>query len=93
MLHMYVEVIYSQMQRSLEYHKASIKLKIDLLPCKYTPSETDIKEVLVHLFSWVSNLQTSMCSFLLYKQSMCVKQFTLKQKADWKLGKLLPRCK
>ena len=43
----YVDVIYSQMQGSLEYHKVHIKLKIDLLPCTYMPSDTDIKEVLV----------------------------------------------
>ena len=50
----YVNMIYSEMQGSLDHHKAHIKLKIGLLPCTYMPSETDIKEVLVHLFSWVS---------------------------------------
>ena len=78
----YVNMIYSQMQGSLEYHKANITLKIDLLPCMYMPSETDIKEVLVHLFSWVSKHPCVYSFFFFYKETKDKKTRNIVSKSD-----------
>ena len=49
----YVDTIYSQIQRSMAHKTVSITLSTDLPPC--TSSESDLQEALVQLLSWVSH--------------------------------------